>query len=253
METSTQTRPEISQDIDQFVKDAQQAFGDDLISIVLFGSAAEGQLRITSDVNMLIILKRFSKERTDMIREPLRLAHAAIHLDVMFLLESELGQAMEAFATKFSDILDRRRVLVGPDLFDSLTVSPDAMRRHTRQVLLNLMLRMRNYYALISLREDKLVLIIADLIGPLRTCAASIKKLEGINAVSPKEAFGMIVSETSGFEKDSLLTLIDTVRRQGSLPTGAAEDLLFTLIGIAERMYYRISLPTSGGTGAAHA
>ena len=37
--------------LDDFVAAAREAFGDDLVSIVLFGSAAEGALRATSDVS----------------------------------------------------------------------------------------------------------------------------------------------------------------------------------------------------------
>jgi len=82
--------PEISEGLDHFLQQARQAFGENLVSAVLFGSAAEGRLRSTSDVNLLLVLRRFDKAQADMIRDPLRAAHAAMHLDVMFLLESEI-------------------------------------------------------------------------------------------------------------------------------------------------------------------
>ena len=78
---------EIQRHLDVFVAAAQSAFGDDLAAAVLFGSAADGQLRATSDVNLLLLLKRFTPQTADALRGPLRLAHAAIDLQVMFLLE----------------------------------------------------------------------------------------------------------------------------------------------------------------------
>jgi hypothetical protein len=98
-------------------------------------------VRTTSDVNFLLILKKFERETVDVLREPLRSAHAAIRLEVMFLLESEIEKAMDSFAVKFSDILTRRKILYGPDLFSNLAVSRKAILNRTQQVLLNLILR----------------------------------------------------------------------------------------------------------------
>jgi len=41
----------------ELVAAARSAFADALVSVVLFGSAAEGRLRPASDVNLLILLK----------------------------------------------------------------------------------------------------------------------------------------------------------------------------------------------------
>ena len=99
MTTTTTGLPQsIAETLDAFVAVAQRAFESDLRSIILYGSAAEGRLRASSDVNMLLILKRFDRERVDAIRESFRTAHAAIQLDIMLLLDSEIAQASEAFA-----------------------------------------------------------------------------------------------------------------------------------------------------------
>ena len=73
-----------------FVTAAQTAFANDLRAVVLFGSAAEGRLRATSDVNLLIVLSNFHEARAGELRSPLRVAQAAIRLSPMFILEAEL-------------------------------------------------------------------------------------------------------------------------------------------------------------------
>src|SRR5439155_13206272 len=98
------------------------AFGGDLRSAIVYGSAAEGSLRKTSDVNLLLVLAAFERERADRLREPLRLARAAIRLTVIFLLESEIESAVQAFAVTFDDILHRRRVILGADPFATLSI-----------------------------------------------------------------------------------------------------------------------------------
>jgi len=239
--------PEIAQGLDEFVAVARESFGDDLISAVLFGSAAEGRLRSSSDVNLILLLKRFETKRADMVRDAFRAAHAAMRLDVMFLLESEIGPVMDAFALKFSDILMRRRVLLGPDPFADLVIPPESVRQRTIQVLLNLMLRMRERYALVSLREEQLVLVAADVAAPLRVCAASILSLEGRPAASPREALALLLTESGEPRVDEVIRLIDAVRRKKTLPPGAAALLIRSLMGFAAFMYQRVSGGKAGG------
>ena len=80
--------------LDAFTAAARQVFAEDLVSLVLFGSAAEGRLRATSDVNVIVVLARLDPARLKAIGDAYRLAHAAIRLSAMFLLES-VRQAAE--------------------------------------------------------------------------------------------------------------------------------------------------------------
>ena len=115
----------------------------------------------------------------------------------MFLLEEEIEAAVTAFAQKFADILRRRCVVYGADPFAEVSVPRDAIITQLKQVLLNLILRLRELYVLRSLREEQIALVIADMAGPLRSCAATLCELEGQSAVSPKEALAQIASSLS--------------------------------------------------------
>jgi len=246
MDPEMHVPPEIFQGINLFLEEVKQSFGEDLVAAVLFGSAAEGRMRITSDVNLLLVLRRFDRERADKIRETFRDAHASIRLDVMFLLSSEIEPAMDAFAVKFADILSRRRILFGSDPFANLVMQPESTRRRTQQVLLNLILRLRERYTLISLREEQLALIAADTAGPIRACAASILILEGRPQASPREALAAIVSSSGDPQWSEALRLIDVARREGALPPGTAGTLIFSLLGLAKSLYRRLDGLSAG-------
>ena len=128
MTTEDLTRPE-RRILDEFVEAAREAFGPDLHSVVLFGSAAEGALRPTSDINLILVLRAFDRARADRLREPLRVAYAAARLSVMFLLLEEIESAASDFAQKFSDVSRRRRVLWGPDPFPPIERLLDELER----------------------------------------------------------------------------------------------------------------------------
>lgn len=230
---------DVAQSLADFVNAAKAALGPDLVSAVLFGSAAEGRLRATSDVNLILVLARFDAERIDPLREPLRLAHAAIRLQVMFLLDSEVGAAAEAFAVKFSDIRERHKVLAGSDPFAALAPSRPATLTRLRQILLNFILRTRERYALVSLREEQLAALIADAAGPLRSAAALLLQLEGRHAPTPKAALEALAAELGAGDSREPLAVLSSAREQSALSPGAGRRTVLYLIALAQALRAR--------------
>ncbi len=230
----------VSTGLDLFIAAATAAFGETLRSVVLFGSAAEGRLRSTSDVNLVVVLTRFERAQVDAVRDALRLARAAIGLEVMFLLSGEIDSAAAAFAIKFADIGLRRRVLYGDDPFHGLAVPREALRQQVQQALLNLILRLRERYALVSLRQEQAVLTIAETAAPLRSCAATLLALEGVASDSPRQALDIVLrnldAEDGGARWSGLLDPLRTARIERRLAPGLAEPVLFGLIELAGRM-----------------
>ncbi|MBL8360288.1 MAG: nucleotidyltransferase domain-containing protein [Rubrivivax sp.] len=213
--------------------------GDALRSVVLFGSAAEGRLRATSDVNLLLVLASFDAPAADRLREPLRVARAAIDLHPMFLLEPEVPAAMEAFALRFADIAARHRVLHGSDPFAGVTLPRDALVRRLRQVLLNLQIRARERYLVLSLREEQLARHIADSAGPLRTAAASLLQLEGRAAPSPKEALETFVAGLGEAGLQQALAAMSRAREEQLLAPGEAPEVALQLMTLGARLRER--------------
>ena len=225
----------VSRGLAEFVDAAKTALGPDLKSIVLFGSAAEGRLRATSDVNVIVVLERFDVERIDALREPLRTAHALIGLETMLILESEIAAAAEAFAVKFSDIRERHRLLWGSDPFQGLQPSRGAMLTRLKQILMNFILRTRERYALVSLREEQLARVVADAAGPLRSAAALILALEGTPPASPKAALETLAGE----RYRAALEDLSRARESAELPPGAARRTVLALIALADELRRR--------------
>ncbi len=224
-----------------FVEAAIAALASTLRSVVLFGSAAEGRLRSTSDVNVILVLRAFDIDRMDKLREPLQVAAVAARVAPMFVLEGELAAAETAFAVKFMDISQRRRVLYGDDPFAGLTIPRGATIARLRQVLLNLLLRLRERYVSLSLAEDRLVLVLANVAGPLRAAAASLRALEGQPRLAPREALAAVASSEAANTFDPALHLLSQMREAGEAPPGAARETAIALLDLIPRMLARVA------------
>ena len=225
--------------LDGVVEASRRAFGADLLSIVLYGSAAEGRLRATSDVNLMLVLSRFDEEKANAFREPFRFACAAADVNAMFVLEDEIDLAAREFAQKFADMKRRHVVLYGGDPLTNVSISRDALVRRLQQTLLNLSVRLRELYIARSLREEQCALTIAESTGPLRAAAASILELEGRGTLAPKEALYTFVHDLGPSDFVDLLPHLSEARERRVLPPGRASDLLFTTAELAGALHHR--------------
>lgn len=223
---------EIQKTLDDFVTALRGALGDDVLSVVLFGSGAEDRLRPSSDVNVLVLLRRFEPAKAAPLAAPLHLFATAVRLRAMFVLEAELEAAALAFPVKFADMRRRHRVLAGPDPLQGLTIPRAALLNRLKQVLLNLALRLRSQLVEHGPREVLLVRTIADAAGPLRVCAAELLELEGRPTPSPKKALEIVVGKP--------LEAVSRAREDGELAPGTAAATLNELIEVAGAMRRRV-------------
>jgi predicted nucleotidyltransferase len=209
--------------------------GEELEALILFGSAAQGLMRASSDVNLLIVLRRFDPERIDRASAVLQDAAAAVELHPMFLLASELPLAAESFSVKFDDIAHRHVVLYGKDPFDNLSIPRALIVKRLQQVLFNLTLRLRTLYANGRAREESLAALIADTAAPLRRSAYAILELRGDHPASPKAALESLAVELDG-DWTSDLQNLSKAREDLHLDPGTAANLILRLAELSEAL-----------------
>lgn len=227
------------QTINDFVESAKKAFGDNLVSALVFGSAADSKLRVTSDVNLMIVIKVFKKDQADQLREPLRLGRALIQLHVMFILESEIQAATDAFTLKFADIQLRHRLIFGKNPLANIHPSRAELISKTKQSLLNFQLKSREQYVLISLREEQLALIVANAAPVLRSSANAIRQIEGQGSIDGKLA---LEEFTVKLNKPYLIEAIkhmSQAREEGILPHGQSAETLLQLLELSQFLYIK--------------
>src|SRR5689334_11666014 len=115
-----------------FVDDLRSTHRDNLVSVILYGSAAAGDhVRSRSDYNILIALQQIGPE-------DLRRSHAAVrewikvgHPVPVYFTVAELSDAADVFPIEFSGMERSRRVLYGKDVLAGLEFSDTNLRHQT--------------------------------------------------------------------------------------------------------------------------
>jgi hypothetical protein len=106
-----------------YVKDVAKTYGNELESIILYGSAVRGEfLPGLSNLNVLLILSSYDLsvlKQYDGLHTRWRKEQVVVPL---FLTRADLESASTAFPLEYQDILDCHRVLWGQDPFVGLKI-----------------------------------------------------------------------------------------------------------------------------------
>ena len=149
--------------LNRLVDDLRAAHGDNLASIVLYGSVAAGdQVAQRSDHNLLIALNSIALE-------DLRISQTAVRdwlglgqpMPVYFTVE-ELKRAADVFPIEFLQMEKARKILYGRDPFEFGDISRANLRHQTEYELRTKLILLRRLYIQASTSVDKLTALMSD-------------------------------------------------------------------------------------------
>ncbi|MBW2108841.1 MAG: nucleotidyltransferase domain-containing protein [Deltaproteobacteria bacterium] len=111
------------------VEDYKRIYADDLVSVILYGSAAGGNYRPgRSDINLMVVLTEHgidALERAFEITAKWKKARVATPL---FVTENYIRTSLDVFPVEYLNFQKNHRVVYGKDILAGLTFSSDFMR-----------------------------------------------------------------------------------------------------------------------------
>jgi predicted nucleotidyltransferase len=137
----------VREGLDYFCNQIKEVLGEQLVSIILYGGLARGEYSPTSsNVNVMIVTKEISIELLDRVTPAVQEGVRDFRLAVMVLTEVDLHRSTDVFPTKFLDMKQHHKVLLGKEVLSDLTISNEHLRLRCEQEIKNLLLRLRQFY-----------------------------------------------------------------------------------------------------------
>lgn len=162
------------------VGDLKATHGDNLASVVLYGSAAAGDfVQTQSDYNILIALHRIKPEDLKQAQAPAREWQRLGHPMPVYFTSAELREAADVFPIEFRQMARARVVLYGPDPFESLRFSDKNLRHQTEYELRGKLLQLRRLYIPASASAERMVALMADSLSSFAALFAPVLTLHG--------------------------------------------------------------------------
>ncbi len=114
--------------IDDFTKKLWDVYGDDLISIILYGSVARGEfIAKHSNINLLVILKDTSLDSLSKISKIIN-APRFRTLNPFFFAEEYMARSTDVFPIEFLDMKENYLLIYGKDALEDIRIDTRNLR-----------------------------------------------------------------------------------------------------------------------------
>ncbi|HXG86448.1 MAG TPA: nucleotidyltransferase domain-containing protein [Pyrinomonadaceae bacterium] len=172
---------------DAFIDDLKSTHGGNLVSVILYGSAATGDfVRRQSDYNVLIALRRITPQDLRLSQAPIReWSKMGNPLPVYFTV-SELQDAADVFPIEFHEMERARRVLYGADVLANLSISDDYLRHQTEYELRSKLLQLRRMFIPASTAVESLVNLMTESLSSFTVLFRAVLLINGFEPPAAK-------------------------------------------------------------------
>jgi len=143
--------------LENYVKSLSELYGEDLISIILYGSAArDDYVAGVSNINILVVLEDAQIKEIKKARDISRQARNKFSIEPRFMSLETITIASDVLPIAFLDMQEQYSVLHGQDVLREITIERRYLKYQCESRLRFILMRMRNFYLFFS-RDQKIM------------------------------------------------------------------------------------------------
>ena len=132
--------------IDNFTRGLRSIYADELVSVILYGSASSGEFVYKhSDLNLLVVLKDDSLENLGKCSKLIN-KWAFRFIRPVFFTEGYINSANDVFPIEFLDMKENYKVLSGKDVLKDLSIDTKNLRFQCEQELRVKLIALKQIY-----------------------------------------------------------------------------------------------------------
>jgi len=196
--------------VNQLVEKLRAAYGDGLVSVVLYGSAASGDHHPKfSDYNVLCVLRAITPRELRDSEEIFRWWREQGSPAPLLLSEHEVTTSTDCFAIEFLDIKQQHQLLHGKDVISGLAVDRSFYRAQVEHDLRAKLLRLRQKASGLLSDPDLLRRLLLDSISTFAVLFRHALALHGVEAPHRKREVIEAAQRQFGFDAAPFTKLLD--------------------------------------------
>jgi hypothetical protein len=170
-----------------FIDDLKGTHGNNLASVILYGSAAAGDfVPQKSDYNLLIALHKIAPVDLRNAHACVREWHKMGHPVPVYFTVSELQNAADVFPIEFHQMEVARKVLYGTDVLSTLKISDEFLRHQTEYELRSKLIQLRRQYIPASASVEGLKNLMGESLASFAALFRAVLLLHGVQPPATK-------------------------------------------------------------------
>jgi hypothetical protein len=196
--------------LNQLVDKLAKAYGDRLVSVVLYGSAAVGDHQGRySDINIFCVLSQVTARELADSESAFAWWRELGNPAPLLMSREEVRNSADCFPIEFHDIRERHRLLHGTDMMADVRLNDRYYRAQVEHELRAKLLRLRQKAAGILNDKTLLLRLMAGSLSTFCVLTRHALRLRGLEAPWPKRDVVERASEVLGLDARPFRTLID--------------------------------------------
>jgi predicted nucleotidyltransferase len=219
----------------EFTEKIKHIYGDNLVSVVLFGSAASGESSgKNSDINVLVVL---GDESLDAIARSTSVltSRKFRNIDAVFFSEKYMKTTTDVFPIEFLDMKDNYKVLYGKDVLMGLSVDLKNLRFQCEQELKSKLIAIKKAYPRIVARDAARAFLFKTFTSSVHVLR-NLLRLKGEAPPYRKEDAMKLVASRFGVDGAVFKRILDAKQSGAKLSIRQADELLCDFTKELERL-----------------
>ena len=227
--------------LDELVAQLQKAYGDELRAVVLYGSAAAGELiPKRSDYNVLVIVDALPAERLRASAATARAWKEGGSPPPLTLTTAEWRGSADIFPMEYADILERHRVLYGTPPFEGITVDPPHLRLQLEHEAMGTLLHFRQGVLGAGGEHRAQTELLTASLSRMMVLFRALVRLHGGTPSTDYEVLSREAAGLGGLDAEAFVRVVRHVRGERRLDAAGAADTLVAYLAQLERLMAHI-------------
>lgn len=213
--------------LDDLVTQLRAAYGAQLHSVVLYGSAAAGEhIPKQSDFNVLLLLNELDTTTLASASSVARAWNDAGNPPPMTMTVNEWRNSADVFPMEYSDILERHRALFGTPPFDGIAVSRNDLRLQLENQVMGKLLQLRQGALLAGTDGKRQIELMSASLSTMMVLFRAVLRLCGERPGTDNIELSQRVGALAGFDAAPFVRAVRHVRGEEKLSGDAAREVL---------------------------
>jgi predicted nucleotidyltransferase len=235
----------------EFTDRMRAAAGSNLMSIILYGSAADGEFHPEySDLNLMCVVSDTSLASLAKIAPVADWWRSKKHHPPLVLTSPELQTSADVFSIEFLDMKQRYRVLYGEDVLRGLDVPMQLHRRQLEYELREKLFLLRQHVLLAGTDDKKLWEIMLSSLSSFTTLFRHALVEVGEQGRKHSRDAVVELSKRLNFSDSSFLQLLDVRAKKSNREQLSATDVAGRYLQAIEQVVAAVDTMQSPGAKA---
>jgi predicted nucleotidyltransferase len=223
--------------ITEFVTRLQKAAGENLESVILYGSAASGEYNADySNVNLLAILKDTSLPKLLLLAPAVGAWTKQKHPAPLMITRDELERSADVFSIELLDMRRQHRVLYGPDLVANLQIPMHLHRAQLEYELREKLILLRQRLLMEAPDEKHIWNILLRSVPAFATLFRHALIAQGQPAPATKREAVKALASALGFDATAIERLLDIRDHRADRKQFRAEEIAAQYVAAVEQV-----------------